>query len=179
MNRRKKNKTYHEDLLADLRDDPEYISAYLSAAMADSREAFLIALRDVAEATHGVAKVAKQASVNRENLYRMLSEKGNPRLSSLNSVLDVLGLRFVVENKKIYAEDAEAATYGSFAQIIFDTGFSVPAATSTTLNIVTTSFAGTVQNLTGDPNLPAFEAQEVPIYLLTEEETSNEFCHID
>ena len=76
---------YRADLLADLRD-PRYAAGYVSAAASES-------LRDVADAQKGMGKVASEAGVNRENLYRMLSEEGNPRLSSLYSVLPVLGIK--------------------------------------------------------------------------------------
>ncbi|MGO9262584.1 MAG: addiction module antidote protein [Bryobacteraceae bacterium] len=82
---------YIDDLLSDLKD-PEYAAEYLTAARRESRETFLLALRDVAEAQKGMTKVAAQAGVNRENLYRMLSEGGNPRLSSLDAVLAALGI---------------------------------------------------------------------------------------
>lgn len=87
---RKKRNDYKADLLADLRDR-DYAKGYLSAAAKESFETLLLALRDVAEAQKGMAKVASEAKVNRENLYRMLSEEGNPRLSSLYAVLDALG----------------------------------------------------------------------------------------
>jgi DNA-binding phage protein len=74
----RKNEDYKADLLADLRDDLGYAAEYLSAAYADSPEAFLVALRDVAEAQQGIANVAKQARVNRENLYRTLSSVATP-----------------------------------------------------------------------------------------------------
>jgi probable addiction module antidote protein len=72
-------------------------ATYLSAALADSSEAFLVALRDVAEAQKGLTQLASAAKVNRENLYRMLSEEGNPRLSSLGAIMEALGLRLSVE----------------------------------------------------------------------------------
>ncbi len=87
-----RNLNYKADLLADLRENAEFAAEYLSAAYADSRGAFLVALRDVVEATKGIAKVAAQARVNRESLYRSLSETGNPTLSTLNSIWNVLGL---------------------------------------------------------------------------------------
>src|ERR1039458_1225510 len=71
---------YKADLLDDLRSDKKYAALYLSAAYDDSLESFLVALRNVAEAQKGLAKVAAKAHVNRENLYRMLSAKGNPQL---------------------------------------------------------------------------------------------------
>jgi len=91
---------YKADLLDDLRNDIVYAAKYLSAAIADSKDAFLVALRDVAEANKGIAKVAGEAGVNRENLYRMLSEDGNPRLTSLIPVLSTLGLKITVQPKK-------------------------------------------------------------------------------
>ena len=54
------------------------------------------ALRKVAEA-HQVAKVAEAAGRQRESVYRMLSEDGNPRLHSLWAVLEAMGLRIAVE----------------------------------------------------------------------------------
>jgi probable addiction module antidote protein len=94
MNR---SEDYKADLHERLRSDPEYAAEYLSAAMADSNEAFLVALRDVAEAQKGMANVAREAGLNRESLYRALSIKGNPGISTLDSILRVLGIevRFV------------------------------------------------------------------------------------
>ena len=91
-----RNLDYKADLLADLRDDIGFAGEYLSAAYEDSQEAFLVALRDVAEAQKGMAKVASQARVNRENLYRTLSRQGNPRLNTISSVLEVLGLKVLI-----------------------------------------------------------------------------------
>jgi probable addiction module antidote protein len=84
--------SYKADLLVDLKS-LEYCAKYLRAAIADSVEAFLVALRDVAEAQKGMTKLAASAGVNRENLYRMLSGRGNPRLDNLKAVLDAIGLQ--------------------------------------------------------------------------------------
>ncbi|MGA8035370.1 MAG: addiction module antidote protein [Candidatus Acidiferrales bacterium] len=94
----KRSEDFKADLLAELRRDADYAAEYLSAAKADSTEAFLVALRELAEARQGMRKVAKAAKVNRESLYRALSKKGNPSISTLDAVLEVLGieLKFVV-----------------------------------------------------------------------------------
>ena len=52
----KRGEDYKSDLLADLRNDPDYAAQYLAAAKADSKEAFLIALRNVAAARKGTRK---------------------------------------------------------------------------------------------------------------------------
>jgi probable addiction module antidote protein len=89
-------KSYRDSLLERLQD-PAEAAAYLDAALGeeDSR-VFLLALRDVAEA-RGIGRVAAEADLNRESLYRMLSEEGNPRLSSLEALLHAFGLRLAVE----------------------------------------------------------------------------------
>ena len=96
-----KGKNYKEALFEDLKNDEE-AAAYLDAALKDGeKEVFLLALRDVAEARlGGIAELADKTGLNRESLYRTLSEKGNPELSSLESLLDSLGLRLAIESKK-------------------------------------------------------------------------------
>ena len=71
--------------------DPEHAAAYLNAAKRESQEVFMLALRDVAEA-HKIANIAVAAEVNRETLYRTLSARGNPTLSTLDSILDAIGV---------------------------------------------------------------------------------------
>jgi probable addiction module antidote protein len=56
----------------------------------------LVVVRNVAEAQK-MAKVAARAGVNRETLYRTLSDEGNPTLDTLSSVLDALGLEIAVK----------------------------------------------------------------------------------
>jgi probable addiction module antidote protein len=75
--------------------DPEEACSYLNAALEDSEKLALVALRDVAEARQ-MAKVAKDAGVSREALYRMLSESGNPTFSNLSAILGSVGLKITV-----------------------------------------------------------------------------------
>jgi len=92
-----KTSSYREYLLQAL-IDPMEASAYLDAALEDSQEAFLKALKNVAQA-HTMAKVAKGAGIQRETLYRSLSEQGNPTLETLSAVLGVLGMRLSVTSR--------------------------------------------------------------------------------
>ena len=55
-----------------------------------------MALRDVAEAK-GITELSKKSGLNRENMYRILSEKGNPKLGSLSVLLESMGLKLAVE----------------------------------------------------------------------------------
>lgn len=54
-------------------------------------------MRNVAEARlGGISGLAKETDLNREALYRTLSERGNPTLDSLSKILRALGLRVSV-----------------------------------------------------------------------------------
>jgi len=88
-----------EAVIRHLRDDPEFAAEYLKAAIEDTEEpkVLLLALRRLAEARGGIAKVAKAAGLERESLYRALSARGNPRLSTLVAVTKAVGLRLTVE----------------------------------------------------------------------------------
>jgi probable addiction module antidote protein len=91
--------SHHDAIVRELRDDPRFAAEYLEAALEDTDEpkALLIALRQIAEARGGIAKVAKAAGIERESLYRALSAPGNPRLSTLVAVTRAIGLKLTVE----------------------------------------------------------------------------------
>ncbi|MHB8503866.1 MAG: addiction module antidote protein [Candidatus Acidiferrales bacterium] len=96
--KRKTSVSHDEAMVRRLRKDSKFAAEYLKAAFEDSDEprVLLLALRHLARA-HGIAKVAKAAGIERESLYRALSEKGNPRLSTLVAVTRSIGLRLTVE----------------------------------------------------------------------------------
>jgi len=97
--KRKPSISHDEALIRELRADPEFAAEYLRAALEEDDEpaVLLIALRHIAEARGGIAKVAKAAGIERESLYRALSLRGNPRLSTLVAVTKAVGLRLTVE----------------------------------------------------------------------------------
>jgi probable addiction module antidote protein len=94
--------SYHDDLVESLRGDEEAQLEFIKANFeenGDMPSAILTAIRTVAEA-RGFSHFAEEAELNRENLYRVLSENGNPRLDTFFKILDVLGLRLKVEGKE-------------------------------------------------------------------------------
>jgi probable addiction module antidote protein len=100
-----KNKTsesHDEVMRRRLRESQSFAAEYLKAALEDSEDpgVLLIALRRIAEARGGIAKVAKAAGIERESLYRALSAKGNPRLSTLVAVTRAVGLKLTVESAR-------------------------------------------------------------------------------
>lgn len=90
--------SHDEVMITKLRKSPAFAAEYLKAAIEDSAEpkVLLIALRQIAKA-RGVARVAKAARIERESLYRALSTRGNPRLTTLMAVMKALGLTLTVE----------------------------------------------------------------------------------
>ena len=96
--KRKASVSHDETIVRRLKNDPEFAAVYLKAALEDEDEprVLLIALRHLAEA-QGIAKVAKAAGVQRESLYRALSPRGNPRLSTLVAVTRAIGLKLTVK----------------------------------------------------------------------------------
>src|SRR6266478_5046518 len=92
-----KTESYREGLLESLKN-PEEAAHYLNACLEDEdARVFLLALRDVADAHGGIRALSRDAQLNRESLYRMLSKSGNPSLESLAAVLDACGLRLAVQ----------------------------------------------------------------------------------
>ena len=90
-------RNYQNSLVEGLRN-PNEAAAYLDAALeAGDRAAFLLAIRNVIDALGGMTQMARKTGLNRENLYRVLSEQGNPELNSLEKLLKGVGLRLAVE----------------------------------------------------------------------------------
>ncbi len=100
MSKLKAAVSHRERLVEELRADPKLARAYLvEAAKDDDPRVLLSALRTVAEA-QGIARLASAAGIPRESLYRALSPKGNPRLSTLFAVIKAAGFRLSLEERK-------------------------------------------------------------------------------
>lgn len=98
---KRKLRNYQEKLLKDLRD-PELAQLYLNEVLADEDPLmFLLALKNVHEAQGGqMTELAQKTNLSRENLYRILSKKGNPKLSSIISLLSAVGFSLAVQPTK-------------------------------------------------------------------------------
>ena len=80
------------------RDEPSLTLEVINGILEDGDQAeLLIVLRQMAQAFGGVQAVAEQAHLNPTQLYRTLSPKGNPALSSLSAILKAMGLRLAVQ----------------------------------------------------------------------------------
>ncbi len=88
-----KTATTRYDVAEHLRT-PEEMAAYLEACIAESDgdAAFIAkALGDIARA-RGMARVAREAGLSRESLYKALSGERNPSFDTILKVVKALGL---------------------------------------------------------------------------------------
>ena len=100
MSKLKATVSHRNKLIEELRADPKLAREYLAAAIEDDDPRVLLAaLRTVAE-MRGMARVAEAAGIPRESLYRTLSPKGNPRLSTLLAVIKAAGFRLSLDERK-------------------------------------------------------------------------------
>ena len=79
--------------------DPKIAAGFLNASLQESAEVFLSALGKVAQANR-MSVVARESGVQREALYRALSERGNPTLDTLTGVLTALNLKIAIVSAK-------------------------------------------------------------------------------
>jgi probable addiction module antidote protein len=82
---------------------PEECALFIEAAIEEKPDdpAYIVAaLGEVARA-HGMTKLASKAGISREELYKALSEEGNPSFATVIKVLAALGLRLRVEPQTV------------------------------------------------------------------------------
>ena len=79
--------------VADYLDNEEDIVAYLEAAFDDGDSRLITAaLGDIAK-SKGMTKIASEAGLGRESLYKALSHDGNPSFSTVLKVMQAVGIR--------------------------------------------------------------------------------------
>jgi probable addiction module antidote protein len=93
-----KTKTVPYDVAEQLRTPDEraaYLDAWLNEAP-DDAAGIARALGDIARAK-GMSRVAREAGLSRESLYKALSNKGNPSFATVLRVAKALGVRLHAE----------------------------------------------------------------------------------
>lgn len=91
----------YEAFLIEKLKNKKQAQAYLDAALEDfiedhDKASFLQALHAIALAQGGIAKLSERTSLNRQNLYRALSSKGNPKIDTIGSIIKGLGFKMTV-----------------------------------------------------------------------------------
>lgn len=89
--------SHDEAVIQMLSKDEDFALEYLATALEEIDEeggkaVFLTAMRRVIEARSGMAAVSRATGLARPNLYRALSADGDPKLSTILSILAALGI---------------------------------------------------------------------------------------
>ena len=91
------SRSHEEATVESFRKDPAFAAEYLNSVLEDGdQEELMLALRRMSKAFGGVPKLAEQAELNVNTLYRTLSPKGNPELKSLRALLRAMGMQLTV-----------------------------------------------------------------------------------
>ncbi len=92
---------YQEQLLKKLQKEA-FAKAYLNEALSDEDpRMFLLALKNVIQAQEEkISDIAKETNLTRTSIYRILSNKGNPKLTNIISLLGSVGLQLSVQSSK-------------------------------------------------------------------------------
>lgn len=96
------------------RKHPEEISLYLTEIFEEFAQdgdaaALLASLRIVAR-VQGITVIANKTGMTRQGLQKALSEKGNPRLTNINTIMQALGYRLIPQKLESTSAD-EVAQY--------------------------------------------------------------------
>jgi len=96
MNKRQ-FRTFDEVQIERYKKHPQELKSYIQTALNEYQKdgderAFLSALSVAARVHGGFSKLSRETGLNRENLYRALSEHADPKLSTVLQVLNGLKL---------------------------------------------------------------------------------------
>lgn len=97
MREMKSFEEHHIELLKNKTRAKAYLSVALEEYENDKNlEAFMLALRDIAEAQGGLSQLAERTHLNRQNLYKAFSGRTNPKLATVGTILHGLGFQLAV-----------------------------------------------------------------------------------
>jgi probable addiction module antidote protein len=85
---------------AEYLDTPERQAEYISAALETGDAAFVRDAVGIVARARGMGEIARAAGLNRESLYKALSETGNPEFDTMLGVLRALGLELAARPMK-------------------------------------------------------------------------------
>ena len=100
-------KTFPVDIASELKTEEDidgFIEASIEEAKDDTDPRYLIHALETAARARGMLKTAKEADVDRANLYRIFSGETDPRASTLAKIANVLGYRLT------FVKQAKTAT---------------------------------------------------------------------
>ena len=101
MKTKKFNTTSYETWLINSLQDQKEAALFLETALEEFQKngdlkALLLSLKHVVEAQGGIGKIARKTHLNRESLYKMLSAKGEPKFTTITTLLNAVGIKLAV-----------------------------------------------------------------------------------
>lgn len=98
MNRKNRNFT---ELLDEYLKDEQFAADFLSQALAEEDFAtFLLSLKDVIRVHGTITSVAQKANLSRSTVYNLFSERSNPELKTVLSLLHTMGYELRVTKRR-------------------------------------------------------------------------------
>ena len=92
-------KDYFKEQFSNSDNVKEYINAALELYFEDhNKELFLASLKELIQAKGGVTEFSRHTHINRQHIYKMLSDKGNPSFDNIGLILSALGLKLQVNS---------------------------------------------------------------------------------
>jgi len=88
------NKKYRKftELLDDFLKDEKFAADFLSQALEEEDfSTFLLSLKDVIRVHGTISAIAEKSKVSRSTIYKLFSEKSNPELKTILSLLHTIG----------------------------------------------------------------------------------------
>lgn len=73
-------------------DNPESIAIFMADAFETGDAAYIAKALGVVARAKGMAEIARETGLSREQLYRSFSEKGNPTLKTTLTVMRAIGI---------------------------------------------------------------------------------------
>jgi probable addiction module antidote protein len=78
-------------------DTPQSISVFVNEALKTDDAAYIAHALGVVARAKGMAGIAREAGLSREQLYRTLSSEGNPTLKTTLAVMKALGISLTAD----------------------------------------------------------------------------------
>ena len=93
---------------AEYLDNDEMIAGYLSDALETRDTAYIADAIGVVARAKGMKRVAEDAGVSRESLYRALSANGNPEFGTVLKVLASLNIKLIAKPDDVGSHQTDA-----------------------------------------------------------------------
>lgn len=79
------------ELLDENLKDEDFAAEFLSQALEEDFSTFLLSLKDLMRVHGSITSIAEKSKISRSTIYKLFSEKSNPELRTILSLLHTIG----------------------------------------------------------------------------------------